>query len=973
MTTLDRRVLARYCEVVTHPVWDSDPVFVDPCRAPPTTANGCQLEAGGTMAGKVCTRRGRKKRSECRRRRDRRSGTRCGHPLCERLELRGLLSASVVAVNPVGDVHTAPLGTNLSATFDLAIDPASVTDRTFVAHALQQGALLGPAVNSLGVSGTTITLDPAADLNPGERVLTTVSAGIESGGSPANPYVWQFRAATQGGTGTFNIGQFSGRSNQFSRNTALGDLDGDGDLDAFVVNRANQGNEVYLNQGHAQGGTQGIFLTSGQALGQPGQSDSFDVALGDLDADGDLDAFIANSGGQPNRVYINEGGAQGGVPGQFVDSGQALGSSWTRRVRLGDLDSDGDLDAFVANGSSDPNRIWVNQGGTQGGTPGVFADSGQAMGLVGSFGVSLGDLDSDGDLDAFVANSAVADEVWTNQGGAQAGTPGVFTRNEPRFGSSESFDVELGDVDGDGDLDAYVVAALTRHDQLWINQGGAQNGTPATFANSGQTLGNATAYGVALGDVDADGDLDAFVVSRVLQDSRLFINQGGLQGGTTGTFTDSGQAMAPNAASYGVELVDIDGDGDLDAFISAAGFNQTWLNQNITPRVTEVLASGTAWSAAFLDRLKNDGLGDGGLSIPAGSAAQLDALAWTNIDRVMIRFNRPVTIHVDDLELTGVRGPNGVEDGNDAYTFSQFGVSTLPDGQFEAVWTLDAPIAADKLRLTLDGSSPNSVRDLFGTTMDGDWTDTVSSYPSGNGVAGGDFVYRLNVLPGDLDHSGVVDSSDEQSVRAVFGSFTAFGNYVARNDVDGNGFIVSKDVLLTRARDGDTLPAASPAAAMTSSAPSVTLMAGVVTEPTGQSVSADAQTATTTSAPSTQGMTHAPSGVIAPAPTHQPITADDDTFDAIEATVEGAAAPPSATTSVSARARKIWLRRAMAAHAWRGMRAGSSPTPDQRGGTAPSRAAHIGRAVSAQDRGQLSLLTSFNQRKSQYRLRVFGP
>ena len=71
---------------------------------------------------------------------------------------------------------------------------------------------------------------------------------------------------------------------------------------------------------------------------------------------------------------------------------------------LGDLDGDGDLDAFVANaqvssGTGEPNRVWLNDG------DGNFSDNGQALGDSPSLGISLGDLDGDGDLDAFVANA----------------------------------------------------------------------------------------------------------------------------------------------------------------------------------------------------------------------------------------------------------------------------------------------------------------------------------------------------------------------------------------------------------------------------------------------------------------------------------------------------------------------------------------------------------------------------------------
>ncbi len=126
--------------------------------------------------------------------------------------------------------------------------------------------------------------------------------------------------------------------------------------------------------------------------------------------------------GSHGDLTLNLGGGVGvatpaATTGEFFDSGQALGDHHSTGISLGDLDGDGDLDAFVAN-LGEANRVWINQGGAQGGTPGTFSDSGQTVGDHLSHAVSLGDLDGDGDLDAFVANYGEANRVWINQGGA---------------------------------------------------------------------------------------------------------------------------------------------------------------------------------------------------------------------------------------------------------------------------------------------------------------------------------------------------------------------------------------------------------------------------------------------------------------------------------------------------------------------------------------------------------------------------
>ena len=406
---------------------------------------------------------------------------------------------SVSNQTPTINALTALTTDNVVVNFNEAIKAASVTSSSFIVT----GSLSGAHHDTPSVVGFTVTLDPSKDFEPGETVTVTLTTGIQNTSSEplAAPQTWQFRVKSAAiASGYFlDSGQSLGSSESYG--VTLGDVDGDGDLDAFVANGNAQPNRVWLNDGS------GTFTDSSQSLGS---SMSGSVTLGDVDGDGDLDAFVANDE-EANRVWLNDGS------GTFTDSSQSLGSSRSRSVTLGDVDSDGDLDAFVANFLGQGNRVWLNDGS------GTFTDSSQYLGSSSSLGVTLGDVDGDGDLDAFVANTyRQGNRVWLNDGS------GTFTDSSQSLGSSWSRSVTLGDVDGDGDLDAFVANASSNSfvaktsnsqaNRVWLNDGSG------TFTDSSQSLGSSGSRSVTLGDVDGDGDLDAFVANWK-QANRVWLNQ----------------------------------------------------------------------------------------------------------------------------------------------------------------------------------------------------------------------------------------------------------------------------------------------------------------------------------------------------------------------------------------------------------------------------------------------------------------
>ena len=282
-----------------------------------------------------------------------------------------------------------------------------------------------------------------------------------------------------------------------SYDVALGDLDGDGDLDAIVGNYGDgSANRVWENLGN------GLFIDTGQNL----FNNANDVLLGDIDNDGDLDAVFSvfNGGG---KVWLNNGDAT------FVGGANlSLGDS----ISLGDINNDGNLD-IVTSGSG--TTILYGNG------TGQFPNSSNQLSSGGP-DHSLGDFDNDNDLDLVIARSGTA-QIWRNENGE-------FTTLVQEFSLNNS-SVEIADLDGDNDLDVFLLSQ-PYGGSVWINDGSG------LFTKTSQHLGNmGGTLELILGDFDLDNDVDAVAYSG---DGSVWINDG------SGMFANSGEEFsAPNLAS----------------------------------------------------------------------------------------------------------------------------------------------------------------------------------------------------------------------------------------------------------------------------------------------------------------------------------------------------------------------------------------------------------------------------------------
>lgn len=251
------------------------------------------------------------------------------------------------------------------------------------------------------------------------------------------------------------------RDGGYSESAAWGDYDNDGWLDLVVCNSAgNLKNFLYRNT------RDGSFakVTSGPVVSDLYHSRNADWI--DIDGDGDPDLFIANEEGEHENLYWNDGAGSftsASLPSLLANGGNTASSSWE------DVDNDGDFDVFLANYGGQKNRLLLNNGN------GTFSAAGAPFteDVSNSFGSAFGDTDNDGDLDLFVTNAFTAGTTknffYRNNGN------GTFVRDSSFDADlGWSYGCAFGDYDKDGFLDLFVAKCFnaTENNALYRNNGG---------------------------------------------------------------------------------------------------------------------------------------------------------------------------------------------------------------------------------------------------------------------------------------------------------------------------------------------------------------------------------------------------------------------------------------------------------------------------------------------------------------------
>lgn len=296
---------------------------------------------------------------------------------------------------------------------------------------------------------------------------------------------------------------------------------------------------------------------SGARLSLAGVSgNTMDAAVADLDGDGDLDVVLAKEF-QPNVILLNDG------KGVFEDASEELlpraSQRWTRdseEVVIADFNADGALDLAFVSEDTFTNELYLM------GEDRVFVDATDNLrGVMGKTNALLAiDLNGDGRADLVLGNEG-GNYALINDG------KGMFTdESHERMPllTDTTQDIEAGDVDGDGDVD--LVEGNEGRPRVLINDG-AGRFIDESADRMDLIAGPEQTRQVALGDVDGDGDLDMAMANVAFppvggdRTDRLLLNNG------NGRFDDVTAArwVVDERHTVDVKLVDLDGDGDLDA------------------------------------------------------------------------------------------------------------------------------------------------------------------------------------------------------------------------------------------------------------------------------------------------------------------------------------------------------------------------------------------------------------------------
>lgn len=400
-------------------------------------------------------------------------------------------------------------------------------------------------------------------------------------------------------------------SDAYFGHPALGDLDGDGDLDALLGNENinYSGRETVLFWEKDDIGT-GFTRENGYnnpfRIINPDFGGTLDRAaptLVDIDNDGDLDLFVGDANGNI-RFFPNLGDANAPVFSDEYSGAQnpldAFNFYYNASPEFADLDNDGDFDVIVGQEYRERLQFLINDG-TSSNPNFVLANriDNPFDGIDTDFDAAPATVDIDGDsfLDVVIGQKYSStllfftnnqDGTFTEQSGSTENPFDNLLSSNPSGYNYQRIDPDFADIDNDGDSDLFIAARsynsttfnteaeilFFRNDGNFFNQETSPIDTMRSNREFGITLGNLTP--------SADSDIDAIIGMRNNEGNFIFVRNDGTP--TSPIFNEqlasgppfNGIDLSPGFSSRAKpQFVDLDHDGDLDLAVGIHGSNRS--------------------------------------------------------------------------------------------------------------------------------------------------------------------------------------------------------------------------------------------------------------------------------------------------------------------------------------------------------------------------------------------------------------